>query len=96
MDATELIALLRDLAVIAFILTAMMVLLLLLVLSFVLYRKLAPLLNSARTTTRNAEEITTTVSQKLLKPLVSYGLGQVLSFILGYSNRKRRKRDGKE
>ncbi len=95
---SETIVTIRDIAIIVFSLGGAFFLLVLLLLVFGLYRKVSSLLNSARKTVKSVEEITTAVSDSLVKPAtagsgIAFGAGKLLSFLLGF--RRGGKKNGK-
>ena len=94
LTATETISIIRDIVIILFVGVLFLFTLGLVLFSFLVYRKVSPLIDSAKRATKNAEDISTNISQKLVKPMVSrsifaLGAGQILSFILGISQKKR-------
>ena len=95
---SETIVTIRDIAIIVFVLGGSLLLLVSLLLVFGLYRKVSSLLNSARKTVKNIEEITSAVSDSFVKPAASgsgiaFGAGKLISFLLGF--RKGGKKNGK-
>ena len=95
----ELVALIRDLTFILFAGVAMLVLFLATALGVLLYRKIAPILDSAKTTAKQAEELSSQLSEKVVKPLISgsafaYSAGRVIGFILGLSKGKGGRNNG--
>ncbi len=93
MEASELVAFLRDLSLIMFSGIAVFSLVIVTVLIILLYRKLSPVLDSSRITAKNAEELSSKLGEKLEKPLngissFAYTSGRLLSFILGISKGK--------
>ena len=94
MYVSEVIVVFRDVAIIVLAVTTVVALLGAVVGGFLFYRKVKPMLDWASTTSRNAEEITTGMSRKLVKPLLgragfAVGLGQTLAFIAGYARKNR-------
>ena len=92
-DIQQIVALARDIAVLAFSLG-------LLIMAFILYRKLSGLLNSAKRTVDGAEQIVTVISKRMVGPLtagagVASGFGKVASSIFGFG-KNRGDRGGKE
>ena len=63
MEASELVALLRDLSLIMFSGIAVLSLVVITVIITLLYRKLAPVLDSSRITAKNAEEISSKLGE---------------------------------
>ncbi len=99
MDAAELVALVRDLTMILFVGVGILALLVTTVLVTLLYRKVAPLLDSARTTVKQAQEASSLLSKKVVKPLVnastfSHTAGRIIGFILGLSRGKGERHNG--
>ncbi|MBI2855884.1 MAG: hypothetical protein HYX93_03455 [Chloroflexi bacterium] len=99
MDAEELVALIRDLTLILFAGFATLVLFLATLLGMLLYRKIAPILDSARNTAKQAEELSSQLGEKVVKPLVSgsafaYAAGRVVAFMLGLSRGKGGRKNG--
>ena len=95
MSPSEIIELIRDIAIIV---VAAGVLLLLLV-SIRMLRQLSSLIVSLLKTARAVEEISDSVSENVVKKATAgsgaaFGAGKVLSFLLGF-RRKRGKQDGK-
>ena len=100
MDAEELVAVVRDLTIILFIGVGISVLLLATVLGLLLYRKVAPILDSAKATMKNTQEATSQLSEKVVKPLIgastlTFSAGRVVAFILGISRGKGGRKNGK-
>ena len=92
-DVQQIVALARDIAILAFSLG-------LLLMAFVLYRKLSGLLSSAKQTVDDAEKIVTVISKRIVGPItagagVAAGFGKVASFMFGFG-KDRGNRDGKE
>ena len=93
-DIQQIVAVARD---IVFLVLVMVVLLMVLV----LYRKVAGVLNSARRTLEDTEEIVSTVSTRLVGPAaagsgVAFGVGKLASFLFGLNRKRKDKgRDGR-
>ncbi len=88
------IALIRDIAIIALMIELLLFIFVLGFITLLLYKKVVPILRSANKATNTVEEISSNISGKLVKPLVSrsvfvLGAGQLLSLILGMSRKKR-------
>lgn len=88
------IAFIRDIAIIALVVELLLFIFVLGLITFLLYRKVVPILRSANKATNTVEEISSNIAGKLVKPLVSrsvfvLGAGQLLSLILGMSRKKR-------
>ena len=93
MSASEVVAMIRDIVIILFVGMGFFFAFVLLIMTWLLYRKVSPLIDSAKRTAKNAEEISSTFSERVVKPVVArsifaHGAGQVLSFILGFRRRK--------
>ena len=91
-DVQQIVALARDIAILAFSLG-------LLLMAFILYRKLSGLLNSAKRTVDGTEKVVTVIS-KIIGPItagagVASGFGKVASSMFGFG-RDSSDRDGKE
>ena len=88
-DTADILAIIRDSLLI-------LVFLMILLLLFVTYRKLSAVLNSARQTLKNVEEVAAAISGKIVGPAaagsgVAFGAGKLASFVLGFSRKKRKK-----
>ena len=99
MGAEELLAIIRDLALILFVCIAMLVVSITTILGLLLYRKISPILDSAKATAKQAEDLSSHIGEKVVKPLVggssfAFTTGQVAAFILGLSRRKGRRNNG--
>ena len=91
-DLGEIVGVIRDIAF-------LLVLVVTLLAVVILFRKGSTVLDSARRTLEDAEDIVSTVAGKVVRPAVAssgiaFGAGKVVSFLLGLS-RKRRKRGGR-
>ena len=100
MDAEALVAVIRDLTIILFAMVGVLVMLIATVLGLLVYRKVAPTLDSAKATMKHAQEATAQLSEKVVKPLIgtstlAYTTGRVVAFILGLSRGKGGRNDGK-
>ena len=87
LDVADIIAVIRDIALISILLFAMAVLL-------ALYWKLSGVLDSARRIMKNADEVADAISSRIVGPAaagsgVAFGAGKVAAFILGLSRRKK-------
>jgi hypothetical protein len=71
----------RDLVIVIFGLGATVAIILLVVLAFMLYYRLKPILKSIRKTTETVERVTSSVEEAVVKPLT-----QILSFVQGIRN----------
>ena len=88
-DFAEWIGIVRDGAFLFLIVVAVLLVLM-------LYQKVSKVLDSAKRTIKSAEEIVTTVSGKMVKPVAvgsgaAFGLGKMAAFVLGFSKRRRNK-----
>jgi len=100
MSAADLVAVIRDMAIIFFAMAGVLAMLIATVLGLLLYRKVAPTLDSAKATIKYAQEATSQLSEKVVKPLVStstrtFTVGRVVAFILGLSRGKGGNKNGK-
>ncbi len=89
----------RDLAIVILGLGATVVLIFIGVLAFLLYRKLRPILNSLKATTKTVENISSTVEEEVSRPLAQVaafvqGISQVVSLVSRFSRRKEGGKDG--
>ena len=87
MSAAEIIAMIRDIAFLT-------ILLLALILMLVLYRKVSAILGSIQRVSKNAEEIVSAVSQKVVKPAtassgIASGAGKAVAFLFGLARRRK-------
>ena len=87
-DVAEIVGLIRDIAFLLLVVVAILVPLL-------LYRKINAVLGSARRTVQNAEDIVSTVSNRVVGPAaagsgLAFGAGKAVSFLLGLTRRRRR------
>ena len=92
-DTAEIIAMIRDIAFLVLLLMAILAML-------ILYRKLASMIDSARRTVKQAEDIVSAVSTKVVKPATAgsgavFGAGKLVSFLFGL-RKKRRERGGSD
>ena len=100
MDAEELVAVVRDLTIILFAMIGVLAMLVATVVGLLLYRKVAPTLDSAKATMKNTQEATAQLSEKVVKPLIgastlALNAGRVVAFILGLSRGKGGRNNGK-
>ena len=84
-DIADVIGIVRDFLLIFALLAAILILL-------VLYKKLASLLDSAGRAMRNAEEVATSISSRIVRPAtagsgMASGIGKLVAFITGFSRR---------
>ena len=89
----------RDLVVSIFSLGATIVIIFIGVLAFLLYRKLRPILNSLKATTKTVENISSTVEEEVSRPLAQVaafiqGISQVVSLVSRFSRKKEGGKDG--
>ena len=99
MDAAELVALIRDLTIIFFAMVGVLAMLIVAILGLLLYHKVAPTLDSAKTIMKHTQEVTSHLSEKVVKPLIgastmTYSAGRVVAFILGLSRGKEGRKNG--
>ncbi len=90
-DAAEIIAVIRDIALIVLLLVMLVVALV----AAVLVRKVSAVLNSAKRTVKGVEDMMSTVSGSVVKPAaagsgVAFGAGKILAFMLGLARRKKK------
>lgn len=100
MGAEDLVAIIRDLTIIVFTIVGVLAMLVTTTIGLLLYRKLAPTIDSARATMKSTQEATSQLSDKIVRPLIStstmaYSAGRVIAFILGLSRHKGGKSNGK-
>jgi len=89
----------RDLALCIFSLGAIVVIIFMGVLAFLLYRKLRPILNSLKATTKTVENISSCVEEEVSRPLAQVaafiqGISQAVSLVSRFSRRKEGGKDG--
>jgi len=65
-----------------------------------IYRKVAPTLDAAQTTVKNAQEVTSQLAEKVVKPLIgtstrTFTAGRIVAFILGLSRGQGGNKNGK-
>ncbi|MFH1559861.1 MAG: hypothetical protein ABID84_00380 [Chloroflexota bacterium] len=94
------VAVIRDLTIILFAMVGVLAMVIATVLGLLVYRKVAPTLDSAKATMKQAQEAISQLSEKVIKPLIgastlSYTAGRVVAFILGLSRGKGGKKNGK-
>ena len=92
--APEIVAIIRDIAIVLVIGALFFVILVMTIVTFLIYRKVSSLIDSIQKTAKDAKGISEVISKKLVKPLVArsvlaLGAGQILAFLLGISRRKR-------
>jgi hypothetical protein len=100
MNAESLLAVIRDLTIILFAMVSVLAMLAATIMGLSIYRKVAPTLDAAKATVKNAQEATSELSEKVVKPLVgastrTFTAGRVVAFILGLSQGKRGNKNGK-
>ena len=86
-ETADIIGIIRDVAFI-------FILLLAIVTSLLLYRKVSALLDSVKRTVKSAEEISTALSDKIVRPAaagsgVAFGAGKLAAFVLGLAKKRR-------
>ncbi len=84
----------RDLVVSIFGIGATVVIIFIGVIAFLLYRKLRPILNSLKATTKTVESISSTVEEEVSRPLAQLaafiqGIRQAVSLVSRFSRRKK-------
>ena len=88
MEASEFIGIIRDLAIIVVAVVGLLALTAATTMVFLIYRKVAPLLDSTKATMKQTQEATSLLSEKLVKPMIgasafAFTTGRVVGFILG-------------
>ena len=96
----EMVELFRDLAIILFSMFGILAMLTAAILGLLLYRKVAPTLDSAKWTAKRTREATSQLSKKVVKPLLgastfAYSAGRIVAFIIGLSQGKGERKNGK-
>ena len=89
----------RDLAIVILGLGVTIVAIFIGVMAFLLYRKLRPIMDSVRATTKTMENISTCVGEEVARPLAQVaafvqGIRQATSLFSGFSRRKEGKKNG--
>ena len=89
---------LRDLVICIFGLGAMVAIICIVVLAFLLYFKIKPILNSVKTATKTVENISTCVEDEVVKPLVQIaaiiqGMRQAVGMVGHFTKGKKGGRD---
>ena len=100
MDAEQLLALIRDIWLILFAIVGVLVFATITVVVLLLYRKLSPIITAAKTTIDQAQEASSIISEKIVKPMVAsstlaHSAGQVAGFIIGLYKGKGGQNNGK-
>ena len=90
-DTAEIIAMTRD---IVFLILALLTVLLLVM----VFMKVSAILNSAKRTIKDAEDIVSTVSHKVVRPATigsgaAFGLGKLAAFLAGFVGRRRGRKE---
>jgi len=75
------IAWFRDLIIVIFGIGATAAVIIMVVLAFILYFRITPILNSIKATTRTIERVTTSVEEEVAKPVA-----QIVAFVNGIRN----------
>ncbi len=93
MDAIGLIELIRDISIIIYACAAILSLTILTVIGIALYRKLAPMLESAQKAAENTEAFSSQLGDKIINPIlrasaVAYSAGRIVAFALGINKGK--------
>ncbi len=91
MSAAEIIAMIRDIAILAILAIGILMLLF-------IYVKVSSLLNTVRRTMENAESVVSTISNRIVRPAASgsgtaFRLGKAAAFMSGLTGRRRQKED---
>jgi hypothetical protein len=89
----------RDLAIVILGFGVTIVAVLIGVLAFMLYRKVKPVLDSAKATAKRVENISATVEEEVSRPLAQLaafvqGIRQATSLFTGFAKRRKGGRDG--
>ena len=92
-DLGEIVGVIRDIAFLLVLVVALLTIV-------IVYSKISSVLNSAKRTVEEAEDIVSTVAGRVVRPAVAgsgmvFGAGKVLSFFLGRSRKRRRKERGR-
>ena len=87
------LASMRDIAIIVLAIAAILDLLVILIIAVLLYKKLSPVLDSAKVATNNIRGTTAFMSDTMVKPLIgvigfAIGLRRTLSVLTGLGKRK--------
>ena len=88
-EATEIIGMVRDVAIISILLVAMAMLI------FVFW-KISAVLDSAKCTMKSAEDVMAALSSRIMGPAaagsgVAFGAGKLAAFVLGWTKSKKRR-----
>ena len=99
MDGLELLAVIRDLSIIFFMLTGVLVMMVITVASLIIYRKISPAIDSAHSTLKSTEETAKLMSENFFKPiitgsLISFTASKIVAFLLGRNRGKRGNENG--
>ena len=91
-DVAEIVGLIRDIVFLLLVVVALVVVL-------ALFRKVTGVLGSAKRTMQDAEDIVSTISRRVVGPAaagsgVAFGAGKAISFLLGLTRRRRRRKGG--
>lgn len=100
MEADQLLAVIRDMLLILLAITGVLVSVTISVVTLLLYRKVSPIITAAKTTVDQAQETSSIISEKIVRPMVAsstlaHSAGQVVSFIIGLSKGKGEQNNGK-
>lgn len=100
MEASEFIGIIRDLAIIVVAVVSLLLLTAATIMAFLVYRKIAPLLDSTKATMKQTQEATSLLSDKFVKPLIgasafAFTTGRVVGFILGVSKGRGGSKNGR-
>lgn len=89
----------RDLAIVILGFGVTIVVIFIGILAFMLYRKLKPILDSAKSTAKRVENISATVEEEVSRPLAQLaafvqGVRQAVSLLSGFARKRQGGRDG--
>ena len=89
----------RDLAIVILGLGVTIVAILIGLLAFLFYRKLRPILDSIKTTTKKVENVSSCIEEEVSRPLAQLaafvqGVRQAISLVSGFARRKEGGRNG--
>lgn len=101
MDGLELLAIIRDLSIIFFMLTGVLVMVIITIAGLIIYRKISPTIDSAHSTLKSTEETAKLLSANFLKPiitgsLISFTTSKIVAFLLGRNRGKRGNENGEQ
>ena len=101
MDGLELLAIIRDLSIIFFMLTGVLVMVIITIAGLIIYRKISPTIDSAHSTLKSTEETAKLLSENFFKPiitgsLISFTTSKIVAFLLGRNRGKRGNENGEQ